>query len=46
MMNMLLMKDPSLGISCVDKTKLDNVNRGNCKANKYVEVWAKNAFVE
>jgi len=31
---------------CVDKTKLDNVNRNNYRANKHVEVWAKNVFVE
>jgi hypothetical protein len=43
---MLLMKDPSLGIYCLDKTKLDNINKGNYRANKHVEVWAKNAFIE
>ncbi len=28
----------------VDETKYENVNKGGCKASKYVKVWPKNAF--
>jgi len=30
----------------VDERKLENVNKGGCRTNKHVELWAKKAFDE
>jgi hypothetical protein len=36
---------PSLFLE-VDERKLENLNKGGCRTNKHVELWAKNAFDE